>query len=531
MLDQLLDRYTEQGRGCGCPGDDFVDDQARYLLGVHRSLSADDAGALLASLTRALRAASEVAEDQLRVFDSRRDGVLPAFAVAGLVLELPEAQTVMDRLSGDLRSTLIHRAETLRVLWRAVVAEANDGPHVLRLIHEALETAGRSLLLSHCDPKALAAAWDLDPSVAVRTMILHLLGDRSEQERRAVESFLERVARDLVDALPGPGRSLHSRIFGWLRRSKSYDRLYLELMRCLPCLSDVGLRRDTLARCASHPSPVVSRRAVRQLFLEAEASNQPAFFRPTLERLASAGPAHLREEAQYAVSLLPAPTPRESLDRLGEQASRRLRSPLRWRRQRRLRERYHLEPMDSKQLQRSMEPGLAPDCAACTDRCCHGPTSRVSLRLADILRLREAGLDHAIETRKPPFTSQEIERSPHLSTFQRDRAYAWFPMLRQKPDGTCVFYGEDGRCGIYEQRPMLCRSFPYQLDLERSELHYSERCPSRRQDPVAAEALADAVAENFNHKIRDLILVHDFRPGLEKLGLLQYLSLEQDPPE
>jgi Fe-S-cluster containining protein len=532
MIDELLDRYIEQGRGCGCPGDDFVDDQARYLLGVHRALGPEDQRRLVESVDEALRRASAERGVELPVFDPDRMGVLAAFAVAGLILAMPSAEAFVEGLSEEARSVLRHRAEAFGGLWRAAERAAGTGAAVAQLVREAFRSEGRSPLLSHCSPQAIAEAWDVEPSADARTMLMHLLGDRSEQERRQVETFLERVARELMQALPGQGRGLWSRLTGWLGRGPRNDRLYLELMRCLPCLRDAELRRDVLVRCTAHPAPSVSRRAVRQLFLEAEASPHPELYRPALQALARGGRAEVREEAAFALTLLRPETAAERLERLWAEVvparRRRWRSRLLERRLRRI---YHLEPVEASTLRRTMEPGLAPDCAACPDRCCRGPTSRVSLRLADLVRLQAAGLEHGIEVQKRPFTPEEIARAPHLSGLEKDRAYAWFPALRQREDGHCVFYGDDGRCTIYEHRPMLCRSFPYQLDLERLELRYSERCPSRKTDPAAAEDLAEAVARNFNHKIRDLLLVHYARPELAELGLLPYLSLGHDPPE
>jgi Fe-S-cluster containining protein len=532
LIDELLDRYIEQGRGCGCPGDDFVDDQARYLLGVHRALELEERLRLAGQIEQALRKAAEAQGAELPVVEPGRTGVLAAFAVAGLVLGLPPAEAFVQGLAPQAQAELRHRAQALGAVWRAAEREAGNGPAVAQLVREAFRSEGRSLLLSHCPPQALAEAWDLDPSPEARTMLLHLLGDRSEQERRQAQGFLARVAGELAEALPGPGRGLWSRMSGWTRRGPRNDRLYLELMRCLPCLTQAELRRDVLARCAGHPAPAVSRRAVRQLFLEAEASEHPELYRPALQALARSKRAEVREETAFALTLLRPEPAAERLQRLwAEVVPARRRSWLSWLRERRLRRIYHLEPVALPELERTMEPGLAPDCAACPDRCCRGPASRVSLRLADLLRLKAAGLEAGIEIHKRPFTPEEIARAPHLERLEQDRAYAWFPTLRQKEDGHCVYYGQDGRCTIYEHRPLLCRSFPVQLDLERRKLSYSERCPSRKLDPEAAESLAEAVVENFNHKLRDLLLVHYARPELAELGLLPYLSLAHDPPE
>ena len=38
--------------------------------------------------------------------------------------------------------------------------------------------------------------------------------------------------------------------------------------------------------------------------------------------------------------------------------------------------------------------------------------------------------------------------------------------LKDKSDGSCMFQEEDGRCAIYEARPMICRTYPFWLSEE-----------------------------------------------------------------
>jgi Fe-S-cluster containining protein len=33
--------------------------------------------------------------------------------------------------------------------------------------------------------------------------------------------------------------------------------------------------------------------------------------------------------------------------------------------------------------------------------------------------------------------------------------------LKTKPNGECIFLGDDGRCQIYRSRPQLCRMYPF----------------------------------------------------------------------
>jgi hypothetical protein len=293
MLHELLERYHEQGRGCGCPGDDFVDDQARYLLGLHRSLPPERQRELLGEL-EAVLGEPEALRPELRA----------AASIVGLALEVPAAGRLVAGLAPPERRELLERAAAVRELWQVAGHEAASGEQVAGLVRAALRREARSPLLDHCDPRALASAWDEDPSREVRTVLLHLLGDRSEDERRPVEPFLRRAASELLEALPGAdGSRLWRRLTGWLRLGPESDALFLELLRCIAGVGSESWRRETLGRAARHPSPAVARRAATQLFLAAVHSASPQEYRPALEALAASADPEVRDGARYALTL------------------------------------------------------------------------------------------------------------------------------------------------------------------------------------------------------------------------------------
>ena len=44
----------------------------------------------------------------------------------------------------------------------------------------------------------------------------------------------------------------------------------------------------------------------------------------------------------------------------------------------------------------------------------------------------------------------------------RVRTFGW--TLRRKPDGSCRFLNADNKCLVYEERPLLCRTYPFYLE-------------------------------------------------------------------
>lgn len=92
------------------------------------------------------------------------------------------------------------------------------------------------------------------------------------------------------------------------------------------------------------------------------------------------------------------------------------------------------------------------ECSSC-GRCCRG--SLIHLDEHDLKKLREQHWE-----RDPQFQDKSpIEREGRFSTAFR---------LRQRPDGSCVFLTDAGRCLIHERfgfeaKPLTCRMFPLQL--------------------------------------------------------------------
>jgi Fe-S-cluster containining protein len=117
-----------------------------------------------------------------------------------------------------------------------------------------------------------------------------------------------------------------------------------------------------------------------------------------------------------------------------------------------------------------IRPGLRFSCTRC-GRCCAQPDSIV-------LMSRD-------ETRA---MARHLKIDPR--TFRRRylTSYKGFPVLKSRPDETCVFY-QNG-CSIYPVRPVQCRTFPFWSDLLKSPRAWNKaakKCPGMNQGRVWGE--------------------------------------------
>lgn len=102
-------------------------------------------------------------------------------------------------------------------------------------------------------------------------------------------------------------------------------------------------------------------------------------------------------------------------------------------------------------------------CLSC-GLCCSGADNEVAVSPPEIEQLiKVSGL---------PF-EKIVEPYPVWLNFPDGRRYTFGWILRRGKDGNCIFL-KDVRCQVYENRPHLCRTYPFMLDGD--ELIISE-CP------------------------------------------------------
>ena len=128
--------------------------------------------------------------------------------------------------------------------------------------------------------------------------------------------------------------------------------------------------------------------------------------------------------------------------------------------------------------------GLRFECQQCSSCCCGGP-GYVWLPDADIALLADH-LNLAVDAfMQTCCRFVEVEGGRALS-------------LRERKNYDCVFL-ENGRCSVYEARPVQCRRYPFWEEIiatEEAWLSEQRYCPGvEKGDIIPPEAIADAILE------------------------------------
>ncbi|MEM2137983.1 MAG: YkgJ family cysteine cluster protein [Candidatus Anstonellaceae archaeon] len=108
---------------------------------------------------------------------------------------------------------------------------------------------------------------------------------------------------------------------------------------------------------------------------------------------------------------------------------------------------------------------ITNSCKSCTARCCRG--------LAVVLTIPEAKrmvseLNLAPEDFLEFSSNINSKETPHYPLLvrrgERGEVEEWFIILQRRRKVDCIFLGEDLACTIYENRPHVCRLYPFELD-------------------------------------------------------------------
>ena len=154
--------------------------------------------------------------------------------------------------------------------------------------------------------------------------------------------------------------------------------------------------------------------------------------------------------------------------------------------------------MNQEQEKRWYEDGLPFSCTACGN-CCksRGEYSHVYLREEEALAM-----------------AAHLQISPEAFMAE----YAQFDQgwITLKPGlERCAFLGEDGKCGVYEVRPVQCRTWPFwDVNLKRAtwEGDVNPTCPGSRTGQLHSAERIDAIAKATEDWYEDRI---ETWPGLE----------------
>ena len=154
----------------------------------------------------------------------------------------------------------------------------------------------------------------------------------------------------------------------------------------------------------------------------------------------------------------------EALDKLWQEVSSKpLYAPRTFSKYLKLRWKMSLRQVDAKQVEVIAPLGKVNDCSSCTDICCVGPHSTVSLRLQDIAALIDLGRDDLITMEKPDFPEHTRAKRSALRKTLASTGWRTFPVLKKDSMGACAALGRDGQCGLFPHWPLSCARFPYSL--------------------------------------------------------------------
>ncbi len=103
---------------------------------------------------------------------------------------------------------------------------------------------------------------------------------------------------------------------------------------------------------------------------------------------------------------------------------------------------------------------------------------------------------------------------PHESDDADERGYyhtfEW--ALRKKDNGDCFFLKE-GKCTVYEHRPLICRTYPLRLEAGSLEIYECDGIGTGTMDGPGAEQMAEALLERQLAEARETAsLLEKFEP-------------------
>lgn len=194
--------------------------------------------------------------------------------------------------------------------------------------------------------------------------------------------------------------------------------------------------------------------------------------------------------------------------------------------------RFHLRPLRLAALRIVVPPGQVPDCDACTEICCTGDNAVVSLRFRDLARLVDAELSTHVTHERPAPRLPEARRSWARREADASVFGQAFPVLTRDQTGTCSLLSAERTCGAWPRWPLSCARYPYALDLQRRVVFWAKGCQSSTvlpmsEAPPRVRALAQAVIDAYNERLRDAVLVAVARPELHDLGLLRFVDVSR----
>lgn len=159
-------------------------------------------------------------------------------------------------------------------------------------------------------------------------------------------------------------------------------------------------------------------------------------------------------------------------------------------------------------------PKIVNSCKSCTARCCR--VLSVVLTVPEAVRLVRASGKAPQEILE--FTSGvDYRRTPHypVLAFENGQLRDYFLVIRHSGED-CIFLGRDLACALYNDRPSVCRLYPF--DLDGAEMKKRALCPVKFAKGEGMPRIASALrADLIKHGeiVRKWNVLHKEKPTLE----------------
>ncbi|MEK6856984.1 MAG: hypothetical protein AABX39_00160 [Nanoarchaeota archaeon] len=172
-----------------------------------------------------------------------------------------------------------------------------------------------------------------------------------------------------------------------------------------------------------------------------------------------------------------------------------------------------------------------PACSSCHEICCHSAHNKVSLRIIDIAMLIDIKRTDLINMKH----EQEeviISKRPNFSLMRETIGWKLFPTLKQflGNNQLCMALTPQLTCGLHPYWPLSCKRYPYSISTETMTIFWAKGCKSFEpvnEIPKQYLSALQAAVDNYNWRIREILLLKFCFKELQQLGITRFIHIEQ----
>ena len=157
-------------------------------------------------------------------------------------------------------------------------------------------------------------------------------------------------------------------------------------------------------------------------------------------------------------------------------------------------------------------------CQKCAE-CCRHVDGALMLEPLDVYRLTKYLCEHG---ESYDDTSEMLHKYAHSATI--DRGYPIFQINTTGEDHACVFL-KDGRCGVYEARPQVCRMYPFGVapGARGKDFNYYLCTERKHHFGKGSVKVKDWLNDNFSKEAREFYRIEhrmlpEFGRAVESIG-------------